>query len=191
MVPLGREGGVDVSSDFVNLFCSQRTLNFCCLLLFFSSPSSIQGMWLSRSPPFLQKWCLQDPRLHSCWLPSPFPSFPWFPKPQTCFQYFHIQEGTLLLEVVFICSATRSRCNCQTLFSGKVSATFTCSFPSLCTSWSFLSASSPSYAISGAGFMGISFMIWLYLVGKISPRYSLFCSFWGAILMSCCIRTLK
>lgn len=35
----GREGGV----DFVNVFCSQRTLNFCCLLLFFSSPSSIQA----------------------------------------------------------------------------------------------------------------------------------------------------
>lgn len=115
--------------------------------------------------------------------PADFPvlslHFPGFPSLRLVFSISTFQEGTLLLEVVFICSATRSRCNCQTLFSGKVSATFTCSFPSLCTSWSFLSASSPSYAIGGAGFMGISFMIWLYLVGKISPRYSLFCSFWG------------
>lgn len=120
-----------------------------------------------------------------------FPLISLVPKHQTCFQYFHIQEGMLLLEVVFICSATRSRCDYQTLSSGTVSATFTCSFPSLCTSWSFLSAPSPSYAIGRAGFMGMSFIMWLYLVGKISPHYSLFCSVWGAILMSYSIRTLK
>lgn len=89
----GREGAVAVSSDFVTLSCSQGTLNFCCLLLFFSSSSSIQGIWLSRSPPFLQKWCLQDPCLHSRWLPSPFPSFPWCPSIRVAFSISTFRRG--------------------------------------------------------------------------------------------------
>lgn len=64
-------------------------------------------------------------------LTSPvLPLYSLVPKHQTCFQYFHIQEGMLLLEVVFICSATRSRCDLNSvLWHGFCNFHMVISFP--------------------------------------------------------------
>ena len=113
---LGRKGKVDVSSDFVNPFCFQRTLNFYWLASFFLFTIKHPGdviLQLSSLPPEVM------PTKTSIFGPTDFLVLPFIylvPKHQACFQYFHTQGGKLFLEVIFICSATKTRCGHLTLF---------------------------------------------------------------------------
>lgn len=112
---------------FCDSLCSQgdQFLLLALFLLFTIQHPGDMALQVTSLPPEVMS--LRPPSLLPLTSQS-FSSFPWCPSIRLCFQYFHIQEGMLLLEVVFICSATRSRCDYQTLSSGTVSATFTCSF---------------------------------------------------------------